>query len=310
MPDALFETYARGKVLITGEYAVLDGALALAVPVRYGQSLRVFASATSGHLHWRALEERGDCWLEADFDMAGFQIIQTNDPAAAAGLQKLLLATRKQHKDFLSDSRGIEVETRTDFPRAWGLGTSSTLVAAMARWADLDPYLLLADSFGGSGYDVACAYAEGPILYRRKAAGLPEIQAVRFQPSFAEQLYFVYLGKKQDSREGIRRYRALAGAQHTVVDAISELTRQALNAETLADFERIVKKHEQQIGATLHLPRAKELYFKNYWGGVKSLGAWGGDFVLATSTRSFEETRRYFNDLGFEVFIPWNNMVL
>ena len=33
--------YSNGKLLITGEYVVLDGATALAIPTKYGQSLCV-----------------------------------------------------------------------------------------------------------------------------------------------------------------------------------------------------------------------------------------------------------------------------
>ena len=33
--------YSHGKLLLTGEYLVLDGALALAVPCKLGQSLTV-----------------------------------------------------------------------------------------------------------------------------------------------------------------------------------------------------------------------------------------------------------------------------
>ena len=33
--------YSNGKLLLTGEYVVLDGAEALAVPTRFGQNLTV-----------------------------------------------------------------------------------------------------------------------------------------------------------------------------------------------------------------------------------------------------------------------------
>ena len=33
--------YSNGKLLLTGEYVVLDGALSLAIPTRYGQSLTI-----------------------------------------------------------------------------------------------------------------------------------------------------------------------------------------------------------------------------------------------------------------------------
>jgi mevalonate kinase len=308
--ETLFETYARGKLLITGEYAVLDGALALAVPVQRGQALCAQTGAPTGHLHWRALDERGHCWLEAGIKLRHFEIQETNDPPTAAGLQKLLRAARLQNPDFLTNEPNAAVHTRTDFPRAWGLGTSSTLVAAVAKWADVNPYRLLADSFGGSGYDVACAYANSPILYRRTPNETPEVRPVAFHPPFAEQLYFVYLGQKQDSRAGISRYRAMAGETQSLVVDLSALTEQALRAQTLPEFEQVLEIHEQRISETIQLPRVKELYFKNYPGAVKSLGAWGGDFVLATSAQTTEETRAYFNDLGFDVFIPWNELAL
>lgn len=310
MTKVLFETYARGKLLITGEYAVLDGALALAVPVQRGQSLHAQTSAPAGCLHWRALEEQGHCWLEATISLRDFEVRETNDPTTAAKLQKLLQAARQQNPDFLTNEPNAAVQTRTDFPRAWGLGTSSTLVAAVAKWAAVNPYRLLADSFGGSGYDVACAYASGPILYRRNPDGAPEVHPVTFHPPFAGQLYFVYLGQKQDSRAGISRYRAVAGEAQTLAAALSTLTEQALRADTLSEFEQVLETHEQRISEALQLPQAKDVYFKNYWGAVKSLGAWGGDFVLATSARTPEETRAYFNDLGFQVFIPWNELAL
>ncbi|MGI9158382.1 MAG: GYDIA family GHMP kinase [Saprospiraceae bacterium] len=310
MAKTLFETYARGKLLITGEYAVLDGALALAVPVQRGQSLHAQTSAPTGCLRWRALDEQGYCWLEALISLHDFEVQETNDPPTAAGLQNLLRAARNQNPDFLTNETNAAVETRTDFPRAWGLGTSSTLVAAMAKWAAVSPYRLLADSFGGSGYDVACAYANGPVLYRRSPDGSPEVRPVAFHPPFTKQLYFVYLGQKQDSRTGIKRYRAVASEAQTLAAALSTLTEQALRADTLSEFEQVLETHEQRVAEALQLPRAKDRYFKDYWGVVKSLGAWGGDFVLATSARTPEETRAYFNDLGFQVFIPWNELAL
>ena len=54
---------------------------------------------------------------------------------------------------------------------------------------------------------------------------------------------------------------------------------------------------------------AKDLHFKDYWGIIKSLGAWGGDFVLATSTESPEKTKAYFNERGFEIVLPYRELI-
>lgn len=301
--------YARGKLLLTGEYAVLDGAWALATPVRYGQRLQVESLGKAGELRWASSNEKGERWFQATFGLPDLNILDYSGVETGERLQAMLLACRLQNPAFLADSTGWMVTTRTDFPRAWGLGTSSTLIAALARWAEVDPYTLLFDSFGGSGYDVACAFAEKPLLYRLQGRS-PSVQPVDFSPSFAEHLYFVFLGKKQNSRTGIQRYRALAKNDAGLVDAVSALTRQCLEAQTLEVFSAVLLEHENLISKTLELPRAQDLYFSDFPGVVKSLGAWGGDFVLAACPESPEFVREYFLVRGFGVCMGYLDMVV
>jgi len=199
------------------------------------------------------------------------------------------------------------VLTQNDFPREWGLGTSSTFIASLARWAQVNPYPVLFDTLGGSGYDIACAFAEGPILYWLDGQ-TPAVQPVDFQPPFADSLYFVYLGKKQDSRAGILRYRERAKGDAALVAEVTRLTERFLAAASLADMDAIICEHESLISRALDLPRAKDLYFSDFWGAVKSLGAWGGDFVLATSVRGEGETRGYFAGKEFGVVEMWAEM--
>ena len=45
---------SHGKLLLTGEYVVLDGALSLAIPTVFGQDLKV-ENNTFGELHWISL---------------------------------------------------------------------------------------------------------------------------------------------------------------------------------------------------------------------------------------------------------------
>lgn len=310
MTEHAFQTRAKGKLLITGEYAVLDGALALALPVRYGQTLRVEPADTAGVLHWEALNADGATWFSGEFGRPSFEIIRSNDSGTAERLRQILLVIRQLNPDFLAgEQAGLRIVTQIDFPRQWGLGTSSTLIAAIARWAGVDPYALLAATFGGSGYDLACAYAEAPVLFHLKN-GRPVVAEAHFSPAFSAQLYFVFLGKKQDSREGIRRYREKKEDSTSLVAEVSALTLRALQAGSLAEFEQVLAAHEVLMQKILDLPRARELYFPDYWGEVKSLGAWGGDFVLVTSARSEAETRDFFNEKGFGVFMRWKDMIL
>ncbi len=304
-PALIFETFARGKLLLTGEYFVLDGAEALALPVRYGQTLRV--ETAEKNLHWRSLDMDGSCWFEATFTLPDLEIAAATDLPTARTLVSFLQACRRQAPGFLRDSPGFSVTTQNDFPRPWGLGTSSTLLAALAKWAQVDPYAVLFNTLGGSGYDLACAYADGAIIYQLEQ-GKPNVETVDFQPVFAEHLYFVYLGKKQDSRAGIKHYQARKLENQVFTAEISALTRRALAAARLEEFEKILAEHEQLVSRALDLPRAKDLFFPDYWGAVKSLGAWGGDFVLATSRKTEAETQAFFNEKGCSVFIPYSSM--
>lgn len=304
-----FSTHAHGKLLLTGEYAVLDGALALAIPVRYGQRLQVEPLEQTDRLRWSSYDENGACWFQAAFALPALHILDSSSAETAERLQQMLLACRLQNPGFLADAAGCWVRTRADFPRAWGLGTSSTLIAALAHWASVDPYRLLFDSLGGSGYDIACAYAPGPLLYRL-ADGKPQVQPARFDPPFAAQLFFVFLGKKQNSRAGIQRYRALAAGNRPLISQISALSERCLQAENLEEFSSVLLEHERCISTALELPRAQDLYFPDFPGAVKSLGAWGGDFVLAASAQAPETTRNYFLEKGFSTCIAYADMAL
>jgi mevalonate kinase len=303
----VFETRARGKLLLCGEYFVLVGAKALAMPVRYGQALRVEAGKGSARLSWTGKNDDGKAWFLAEFELPDLVPISFTDKKTAETLASILKACRSQNPDFLGDNQSFKVLTQNDFPREWGLGTSSTLIASLAEWAQVNPYPVLFETMGGSGYDIACAYAEGPILYRLKGK-TPIVQAADFRPSFCENLFFVFLEKKQDSREGIRRYRERAKDDARLIAEISRLTERFVTAATLAELEAVIREHETLISHTLDLPRAKNLYFSDFWGEVKSLGAWGGDFVLATSERAEEETKQYFTKKDFATVKSWREM--
>lgn len=314
--------HAHGKLLLTAEYFVLDGAQALALPVRLGQSLNLrFTNDDLRLLHWRSLDEKDECWFEAKFSLENFDASETTDSAVAERLQKVLHEARNLNPNFLTDCHpegsGQDLQTancQLDFPRLWGLGTSSTLIYLVAKWAQVDPFELSARTFGGSGYDIACAGADGSILYRLEN-GKPHFERCDFNPPFHNSLYFIYLDKKQDSREGIKNYRlTVDGIRLTVlpelVAKVSDLTLRFLASQKLGEFEGLIREHENLVSETIGLPRAKSLFFNDFWGEIKSLGAWGGDFVLATSDRPMAETRRYFNEKGFEVFLPFDELIL
>ncbi|MEY3195099.1 MAG: hypothetical protein RIQ78_1196 [Bacteroidota bacterium] len=309
LPSKLFETRAKGKLLLSGEYVVLDGATALAVPVRFGQSLQVIMMLDGAkELVWESKDWDGSVWFSAVYELPYLGVVETSDRSVAEMLASILRDCQRQNPVFLNEAQGLSVTTICDFPRAWGLGTSSTIIAAIAEWAQVDPYPVLQNTLGGSGYDIACAYAFSPLLYRLEAKK-PIVRFVAFEPPFAENLYFVYLEKKQNSREGIARYREKAKDNPGLVDEISGLTERILNADNLEDFEANLREHESIIGKALDFNPVGQQLFRDYGGEIKSLGAWGGDFVLATSRESAPDTAAYFLKKGFETVLRWDQMV-
>lgn len=299
------ETYhAQGKLLLTGEYFVLDGALALALPTRLGQHFKV-EPGKAGELSWQSYDADGTCWFNAMVEIPSLKILSGEATEPAQRLVQVLEQAFLLSEISINNLAGCAITSQLDFSRHWGLGSSSTLISFVAHLAQVDPYVLLAKTFGGSGYDLACALAKGAIVYQNQVA-----EPVAFHPPFADQLYFVYLGKKQNSREGIQRYRALGEKVKASLVEINQITLEAVACDSLKAFENLMLQHERIVSIMLELPRAQDLYFPDYWGVVKSLGAWGGDFVLVTSEWNAASTKSYFQEKGFEVILSYAEMIL
>ncbi len=299
--------HSNGKLLITGEYAVLDGALALAIPTVYGQTLKVSEIGTRV-LTWKSIDHLGKTWFEWTFDLdipLSEEKQGLKDPTAKT-LANLLAEAKKLNPLFLTGNGGFAIVTQLDFPNEWGLGSSSTLINNIAQWAQIDAYQLLWNAFSGSGYDIACAQNDTPLLYRLND-GVPVVQPVLFDPLFKEELFFVYLNKKQDSREGIARYHGRTFDKDKLISDISSLSKNIVKAGTLPTYEALVLEHEKLISKALGLPMVKESKFSDFKGSIKSLGAWGGDFILASGD---DRTPGYFNQKGYDVIIPFSKMLL
>lgn len=307
------EFYGNGKLLLTGEYFVLDGAKSLAVPTSCGQDI-IVKQIPGPQLIWKSYTNTNECWLEAIFDLPKLRLFSADFEASEDGgndtlaenLLKILQEVRNLNPEFLNKNQGYLVETHLSFPKNWGLGTSSTLINNLANWAGVNPYNLLEKTFGGSGYDLACAKHNNPILYA-KVGKLPIVEKVEFSPLFKDQLYFVYLNKKQNSREGIKRFNALKGNLSTEIKIISELTDAFVDCNNLFEFEKLMIEHEQLVSKTIQLKPVQEELFSDYFGQTKSLGAWGGDFILATGNK---DTPNYFNKKGFQTVIPYQDLIL
>ena len=319
---------AHGKFLLTGEYLVLKGALSLALPLKLGQSLEVSLADTDTHrLHWIA-QQPDKPWFLVLFDTDTLEPISTDDPAKAEKLASILKAIR-QLKPTAFYGGDMRIRTHLDFNPEWGLGSSSTLIANLARWANVNPYELLKLTFGGSGYDLACATAEGPIYYQltmsepalRQAQGpkvvepvetpTPKVEPIDFNPPFAEHLFFVYQGQKQSSSKEIKAFLAKANPidLQKDIEAVSEISRAVPKCESLDEFGLLMQCHERIIARCIGQEPVQKR-FPDFEGVLKSLGAWGGDFILAATNWDRDQVKAYFKGKGLEVIFGYNELVL
>lgn len=298
------EFRANGKLLLSGEYFVLDGAISLALPTRLGQTLWVEeVTAQDAALLWTSIDETGKTWFKMTANN-NLDLLQASHKKMGERLSKLLKAAF----DTLPANKQVSATITNDFPRLWGLGSSSSLVSLIAQWSGANPYHLNQEVFGSSGYDIACATASTPILYQR-INNEPSVSATDFNPSFKSAFYFVYLNQKQDSTKAVSYYKKLDPAIKTsTIHKINHLTKAMLTAPSLFEFDAFLLAHERYLADALSLPRTQDTHFSDYWGIVKSLGAWGGDFVLATSNRSQEETIGYFKEKGFSTILRWDDL--
>jgi len=304
--------YSNGKLLLTGEYYILEGALGLAIPTKRGQSLSVsYTEKTDNQLIWKSYDYKKRLWLTTSFDLHNFDSPEPESPVVLR-LQQILRQARQQNPDFLIAQIGqqVQVTTNLQFPRNWGLGSSSTLLNNVAQWAGIAIFPLLFNTLGGSGYDVACAACDTPILYQKRGQEQPLVRSIAFEPTFKEHLYFVHLGKKQSSSSAIAYFYQQKNTWQKAIEQLSSLTQQILQCTDLQDFEKLLNEHERIISSNLQLSTSKSLYFSDYWGSVKSLGAWGGDFVLVTSQRTFTDTKNYFAERGFSTFLKYEEMAM
>ncbi len=280
----------------------------MAIPTQKGQLLEVSDSTSEYNtLHWESFDESGKPFLKITFEADDFDVVKKEGDTPYYLLQDLLREARKRNPDFLKKSKAINAVSKLEFPMNWGLGSSSTLIYNIGQWSKTDPLELLFSVMDGSGYDVACAGAEEAILYR-----LQDQQAVWqeicFEPPFAEKIFFIHLGKKQNSSEAVRKYRNLP-KNEKLINKISGLTDSMIRSVTTEEFQAAMEEHEDVVAEALNIEKVKNLLFPDFPGALKSLGAWGGDFIMACSDKHPGWISQYFLQKGFKTVISFEKML-
>lgn len=294
----IMEYYASAKLLLFGEYLVLKGSECLAIPLKFGQKLTVEEDETEIFSWTSCVKE--DSFFSLTFSK-NLEILQTNDDQKAALIQKIFLLIKQKKPSLFA--RGMSFRMNADFSMNWGLGSSSTLISCLSQWSETDPFELLEQAFGGSGYDIACARAETPIIYKK---GKDPVPAYLF-PKVTSRLLFIYTGKKQNSANEVAAFSDKIITQDEILH-MSSIINNALKSTQIEQFEESVNESEVFLSRILNRPALKEVSFNQYPHSIKSLGAWGGDFFMATY-RKEADARQFFKELGYHIQFTYPEII-
>ena len=301
--------FAPGKILLAGEYAVLLGLEAHAVPVKQGQWMEFFAYNTPENqaptVHFKALDEHGESWIENTYDLDSEVWRDTPAPELDAFDKVLQFVSA----DFWESQTSYRIETRLEFGRETGLGSSSTFIALMAQCFRLDPQKLQEHIFAGSGYDVAVACLGKPLSFWRNEKGA-HYRQWSLPATLTEDWSVVFLGHKVNSRhsaaEIIENLKEVL-AEPFYKQQFERVLRIVRDAETTASVEAALEMYQLLLAQLVNMDTPyKQFGLKPVKQGLcKWLGAWGGDMLLVNNT-FLEQENPFFESYHI---VPWNELV-
>ncbi|HLT94762.1 MAG TPA: GYDIA family GHMP kinase [Membranihabitans sp.] len=300
------KTYSHGKLLISGEYLILEGAVGLAVPLKWGQSLRVVENQ-GAEVHWISKDTHGQNWFECKLNLIDFSIEKASDGHRANFVQSLIKSAARLNSDFLSKWKNYKVTTELEFDPAWGLGSSSTLIANVATWAELSPFELYFDTQAGSGYDVAASISDAPLLYQKNDTEL-SFETFDWDINLCKNILVFYQGSKQNSATEVASWKENSRWEKSDVSQMSSLSEELAECKQIDQAVAILREHQKMMEKILN-KKAFDGRFADFEGVLKPLGAWGGDFGLALSSE-VDYTTRYLQEKGFEHIFLLSDIML
>jgi len=303
--------------MITGEYLVIKGAKALAVPTVLGQELQFshnnkrkvkmvnWVSKIHGDVTWYSNQFK----IEEDFEPAEQQTSERTE-----FIRSLLIAINNAKPEFFEEQGVYTFKTFMDFDPGWGLGSSSSLIANLALLTEIQPFELLFESSlnQGSGYDVATSFMGQPVMYHIEEEMYHWAEPIELNwKSFVSKCRLVYLNRKQDSNLEVTRFKSKWKnfEDHDTIKEINEITEKLPVVKDYEEFCTLLAQHELILSEVLKTKCIKDKLFPDFNGVIKSLGAWGGDFILACPTGSSDQAEQYFFDKGYNVVIDFSKMI-
>jgi phosphomevalonate kinase len=311
------EARAPGKLVVLGEYAVLEGAPALVLAIdRYAVATLQRSRDEQCHLRTR-MAEQGD----RSFPLgaaAGVDLVDTVIASAPA---------REAWSGTLDSSQFFEGGNKL------GLGSSAAALCAWAGvWsehvarASARPDTSLAALVGlhrafqggrGSGIDVAASLTGGAVEYRLDVARAPQVGSVRLPNSVG--FAGIFAGRSASTPAFVAHFRAFQAAQPA--QAAGLLRRLSATAEAgcaaarggagqafieaIADYGRGLRALGEAIGADIVTAEHRQIgeHARRFGVAYKVSGAGGGDLGLACvlDVAALEAFKASVRERGFRV---------
>ena len=104
--------YSNGKILITGEYFVLNGALSLALPTVYGQYLEINDN-DSKIINWTSYNKNKEIWFKCELDKDSLKVKYSSSKEVSEIIKELISFIREKESNFLN--RMFEDEVFWDY---------------------------------------------------------------------------------------------------------------------------------------------------------------------------------------------------
>ncbi len=301
-----------GKVMLAGEYFVLGGGVSLMLPTQFSQEMTIRDPRHNNQIEYNARDEQGNIFFnsvmsfrEGEVQSLSFSDKETNDFLIS-------LFRELSHKDLLFCG---DIETKMNFSPLWGIGSSASLMALLAKsfncpWKDLLKHI------SGSGADVACSFSGRSLFYQRKNEEEIILSPCDFNPSFKDSLYFVHLNKKISTEKDIsgivkNYFLDLRQKNPELIKLVSSLVK------SLGDYQDNFKKSlsvlrqlDNLTAKGLQRETLQNSHFADFPGLVKYLGSWGGDFALVMSEDlSSKEVSEYFAKRGYKFLLRYDEMI-
>ena len=82
-----------------------------------------------------------------------------------------------------------------------------------------------------------------------------------------------------------------------------------MRLNNLTDVVSLLKKHDKIISGIIKENPVNEALFYDFNGYVKSLGAWGGDFVLIATDYPSDYVASYMKRKGIQPFFKYDQII-